>query len=315
MKYRGYKVKLSNIYKMERGDKIYSLEISKDGKEIFASDFLYKDEKTAFRDAKSMIRKSTFNTEIIRKNEKKDNIKKDKIYHAKKWNNISNMIILLTNIVTITIFISLLFFVKELSATTDIGALFGILYSVMGLLMVIIMLFWGIFAKGGFKLNEKQRNIYKVVWWMNFFFNNGYCLTVTNPNFKNKETNPDIARYAVFSDGLVVSSFYDENSEFFLKELNNIFPDKNLYFLSVSDECIEQLYKRLPEFQKGASTIYIEMLKQKARKLKRLTGEQHNKMLDMVAREAGWKNWNSIKIENEAQARLLIDKEKLRNNN
>lgn len=185
MKYRGYKVKLSNIYKMERGDKIYSLEISKDGKEIFASDFLYKDEKTAFRDAKSMIRKSTFNTEIIRKNEKKDNIKKDKIYHAKKWNNISNMIILLTNIVTITIFISLLFFVKELSATTDIGALFGILYSVMGLLMVIIMLFWGIFAKGGFKLNEKQRNIYKVVWWMNFFFNNGSFIPYNDQPFEN----------------------------------------------------------------------------------------------------------------------------------
>ena len=185
MKYRGYKVKLSNIYKMERGDKIYSLEISKDGKEIFASDFLYKDEKTAFRDAKSMIRKSTFNTEIIRKNQKKDNIKKDKIYHAKKWNNISNMIILLTNIVTITIFISLLFFVKELSATTDIGALFGILYSVMGLLMVISMLFWGIFAKGGFKLNEKQRNIYKVVWWMNFFFNNGSFIPYNDQPFEN----------------------------------------------------------------------------------------------------------------------------------
>ena len=55
------------------------------------------------------------------------------------------------------------------------------------------------------------------------------------------------------------------------------------------------------------------MLKQKARKLKRLTGEQHNKMLDMVAREAGWKNWQSLKIENESQARLLIDEEKLRN--
>ena len=148
---------------------------------------------------------------------------------------------------------------------------------------------------------------------INFFFNNRHCLTVTNPNFRNKETNPDVARYAVFSDGLVVSSVYDENSDLFVKELNKIFPDKNLYFLSVSDECIEQLYKRLPEFQKGASTIYIEMLKQKARKLKRLTGEQHNKMLDMVAREAGWKNWQSLKIENESQARLLIDEEKLRN--
>ena len=38
------------------------------------------------------------------------------------------------------------------------------------------------------------------------------------------------------------------------------------------------------------------------------------KMLDFVAKQAGWKNWNSIKIENEAHARILIDEEKMRNN-
>ena len=32
--------------------------------------------------------------------------------------------------------------------------------------------------------------------------------------------------------------------------------------MKVSDLCIEQLYEKLPEFQKSATTIYIEMLKQ-----------------------------------------------------
>ncbi len=154
---------------------------------------------------------------------------------------------------------------------------------------------------------DKIENINKEV---NVFFKNRHCITVTNPDYKRKEMNPDIAKYAVFSDGLVVSS----NSDEILKELKNIFPDKELYFMSVSDLCIKQIYNKLPEFQKSASTIYIEMLKQKARKLKRETGEQHSKMLDFVAKQAGWKNWNSIKIDNEPHARILIDEEKIRNN-
>lgn len=154
---------------------------------------------------------------------------------------------------------------------------------------------------------DKIENINKEV---NSFFKNRHCITVTNPDYKRNEMNPDIAKYAVFSDGLVVSS----NSDEILKELKNIFPDKELYFMSVSDLCIKQIYNKLPEFQKSASTIYIEILKQKARKLKRETGEQHSKMLDFVAKQAGWKNWNSIKIDNESHARILIDEEKIRNN-
>lgn len=154
---------------------------------------------------------------------------------------------------------------------------------------------------------DKIENINKEV---NVFFKNRHCITVTNPDYKRNEMNPDIAKYAVFSDGLVVSS----NSDEILKELKNIFPDKELYFMSVSDLCIKQIYNKLPEFQKSASTIYIEMLKQKARKLKRETGEQHSKMLDFVAKQAGWKNWNYIKIDNEPHARILIDEEKIRNN-
>ena len=76
-----------------------------------------------------------------------------------------------------------------------------------------------------------------------FFFKNRHCITVTNPDYKRNEMNPDIAKYAVFSDGLVVSS----NNGEIIKELKNIFPDKELYFMSVSDLCIKQIYNKLIE--------------------------------------------------------------------
>ena len=54
------------------------------------------------------------------------------------------------------------------------------------------------------------------------------------------------------------------------------------------------------------------MLKQKARKLKRMLLIPHHEALDIVAQMAGWKNWKSIKIEDEIHARQLIDAEKFR---
>lgn len=135
------------------------------------------------------------------------------------------------------------------------------------------------------------------------FDNNNILLTASKYEILPSDLRSDLA---IFAGGKV---FVSENCK---KELNSIFNNKELHFLSVSDECINQLYERLPEFQKSAATIYIEILKQKARKLKRLTGEQHSKMLDLVAKEAGWKNWQSVKIESEKHARLLIDEEKQR---
>lgn len=80
----------------------------------------------------------------------------------------------------------------------------------------------------------------------------------------------------------------------------------------MSAEYIRHIYRRLPEFQKGAAAIYIEMLKQKARKLKKMTALTHTQALDEVAKIAGWRNWRSIKVESEAHARQLIDAEKWR---
>ncbi|MBR1601357.1 MAG: hypothetical protein IJ677_07240 [Alphaproteobacteria bacterium] len=140
------------------------------------------------------------------------------------------------------------------------------------------------------------------------------CLTVVNPDIGSSFMSPDFQQYAVFSDGLVVAVYNNENDKPFVKSLKKYFPDLNFRFEKISKEYLEQLYRRLPEFQKGATTIYIEMLKQKARKLKRMTDLTHIEALDVVANIAGWQNWRAIKIEDEAHARELIDAEKWRKN-
>ena len=140
------------------------------------------------------------------------------------------------------------------------------------------------------------------------------CLTVVNPDIGSSFMSPDFQQYAVFSDGLVVAVYHDENDKPFVKSLKKYFPDLTFRFEKISKDYLEQLYRRLPEFQKGATTIYVEMLKQKARKLKRMTDLTHIEALDVVANIAGWQNWRSIKIESEAHARELIDAEKWRRN-
>lgn len=138
-------------------------------------------------------------------------------------------------------------------------------------------------------------------------FKNRACLSVVNPDPDSTFMIPDFTRYAVFSDGLTVSSVYDENSKAFMKDLRRFFPDLNIHVEKVPNEYITQIYNRLPEFQKSATEIYTEMLKQKARKLKRLAEIPHHEALDVVAQMAGWRDWRSIKIEDEMHARQLID--------
>ena len=138
-------------------------------------------------------------------------------------------------------------------------------------------------------------------------FKNRACLSVVNPDPDSTFMIPDFTRYAVFSDGLVVSSVHDENSKAFMKDLRRFFPDLNIHVEKVPNEYITQIYNRLPEFQKSATEIYTEMLKQKARKLKRLAEIPHHEALDVVAQMAGWRDWRSIKIEDEMHARQLID--------
>ena len=161
------------------------------------------------------------------------------------------------------------------------------------------------------KPDEEQKELDKFI---NDLFKERKCISVVNPNSPLSETlfeNLDKYEFALFSDNLLVSTHIPGN-RIFLKNIQELYPNRDFVEMQVSSLYIREIYKRLPEFQKGAKDIYIEMLKQKARKLKKIANISHYEALDIVAKIAGWKKWNSINITNEAEARTLIDDEKKR---
>ncbi len=140
-------------------------------------------------------------------------------------------------------------------------------------------------------------------------FQNRKCVSVVNPLGQNMLIRPELEKYALFNDGLLLIAHsrtrFDEDSHF-IEQMHEIYPNYTFNIVQIPDYYFPEIYRRLPEFQKGAAEIYLEMLKQKARKLKRLTELTHMQALDVVAQMAGWQNWRAIKIENEAHARHLI---------
>ena len=142
------------------------------------------------------------------------------------------------------------------------------------------------------------------------------CISVVDPNDPLSATifeNLDKCEFALFSDNVLVS-INKSGNRLFLEKMHKLYPNREFIEMQVPVLYIREIYKRLPEFQKGAKDIYIEMLKQKARKLKKIANVSHYKALDIVAKIAGWKKWNSINIQDEADARVLINDEKVRQN-
>ena len=87
MNYKGYSCKLSGVYKIKNSQKLYSLEIYKNSKLIYKTDWIYDNQERAFKDAKEMIKKDRFDTEIIRENTNKENLNKDITYKYFKRKN------------------------------------------------------------------------------------------------------------------------------------------------------------------------------------------------------------------------------------
>ena len=165
-------------------------------------------------------------------------------------------------------------------------------------------------AEQKYKLNSDELNTMHK--YIDNLFNNHKCVSVLNPENINEMLTPDLDKYALFSDGLLLigqsRTRFGEDS-FFIGQMHKAYPDYNFKIEQVPDFYLPEIYNKLPEYQKGAAIIYIEMLKQKARKLKRLLEIPHHEALDIVAQMAGWKNWKNIEIENEAHARHLVHHE------
>ncbi|MBE7015186.1 MAG: hypothetical protein E7419_08350 [Ruminococcaceae bacterium] len=184
MDYKGYTFKFGGVYKVENNVKLYSLEIHKDGNKIFKSDYVYSDSKRAFKDAKEMVKKKTFSSDIVNKNTEKENYKKDSLRKNKKANKIANMVILTSIILTIISLIVSIFGIIKLD--NEVRILTGI-YVGIGLGMSSIMLYYGVFIKEDFELNNKHRMLSFLIWMIVLFYDDGSHCSDDDEPFENKK--------------------------------------------------------------------------------------------------------------------------------
>lgn len=96
---------------------------------------------------------------------------------------------------------------------------------------------------------------------------NNKCISVVSPH---QDLSPDWEKYALFADGrLIVDELKPQLwINHLVSEISTIFPKLTLKIESKPVYLIEEIYKRLMSLQKTAREIYLEMMKQKARKLK-----------------------------------------------
>lgn len=158
------------------------------------------------------------------------------------------------------------------------------------------------------KLTKDTDTLQKMQQYITDLFANRKCVSVLNPEIKGM-LSPEEGKYALFNDGTLLiaqsrKSFGEDSP--FMEQMHQAYPDYELKIEQIPDFYFSEIYRRLPEFQKGATVIYMEMLKQKARKLKRMLEIPHHAALDMAAQIVGWSNWKAVKVEDESHARSLI---------
>lgn len=151
---------------------------------------------------------------------------------------------------------------------------------------------------------------------MNIFIHNlladdNKCLSVVCPSDK-LFYSPDNYKYALFADGrFLLGSDYPKIVESdLLSEMKKVFPQLDIYVERVPSYYIPEIYNRLLKIQKSAGEIYLEILKQKAKKLKNMLNIRHYEALEISAKMVGWKNWKEATLIDESTARLAIHSEK-----
>lgn len=187
MTYKGYTASLTGVYKLERGAKRHSLQIrNAEDKVVYESAHIYEDKEEAFEAAKKIIKqaleKQELGTEEIESFfglvYKKEKRQPSDIWVKINWTKIkyvAHIINSFTVIALVMLHISQFFFLDfEMDRNREFMILMGSLYAIMGLLMALIMGFWGIFARaGGYTLSGKQQKAWSIIWWLNLIFNKG----------------------------------------------------------------------------------------------------------------------------------------------
>ena len=159
------------------------------------------------------------------------------------------------------------------------------------------------------KQKKDDASLQKMQQYIADLFADHKCVSVLCPEVKGM-LPPDLGKYALFNNGklLIAQSRknFDEDS-LLIQQMHQAYPDYKFTIEQIPDDYFAEIYRKLPEYQKGATVIYLEMLKQKARKLKRMLEIPHHEALDMAAQIVGWPNWKAVKVEDESHARNLIN--------
>ena len=171
MDYKGYKCKLNGVYKVVHGKKLYSLLIYKDDNLVMETDWIYETEERAFKDAKDMIKENRFDTEIIRRNTNKEIDRSDNTKELKIAKKILNVLIIISVLALMGCYVSLIFLMKNESS---ISKLVVIIFFAMGLLISLVTMYWGVFAKGNYILSEKEKKVHKLLWIFDLLLNKHY---------------------------------------------------------------------------------------------------------------------------------------------
>lgn len=168
-------------------------------------------------------------------------------------------------------------------------------------------------------INQSQKQ--KMLKFIDNLFIKSKCLCTVNPRAiynefmleSGTDTSPEYRRYALFDDGTLLLSkdkygpHYEDS--LLLESLHKCFPNLNFKVDFVPDYYITEILNQLPQRQRKAADIYIDLLKRKAKKLEKLYNIKHFEALDLVAKLGGWKNWKSITNVSEEHARHLIVQE------
>lgn len=173
MDYKGYNCKLCSVYKTEQGKKLYALEILEGDTCVFKSDWVYEGEKPAFKAAKKLIRKRTWETnrwgektasfhpEVIEarqkaRREKTDADKEADYAKAEQVSKFTHKTIIVTLIMIFLCHIVGCFGFKSAYKLTGEPVTAGLLIilHVFGIIMAMLHLFFGVFFEE-FEIREQ----------------------------------------------------------------------------------------------------------------------------------------------------------------
>ncbi len=162
-------------------------------------------------------------------------------------------------------------------------------------------------------LNTEQKKIMDE--YVKGIIANRHCISVTSPEYKEGSIiffiPPYELNYVLFHDGTLIITDLTPK-DLLLHMLKKAFPDMSFKTQKVSEEYLKEINQQLGKTQKTAKQIFIEMLKQKARKLKKLLDIPHHEALDLAAKLSDWSDWKTIIRIEEDQAKHCISVQKKR---